>query len=108
MRPPEPAFVPVPVPVPLPNRSPRSNPNPPGPPCPGGRNPPLPNRERASSYSLRRLASDKVLYASEISLNFSSALGSPLLASGWYLRASLRYDFLISSAVAVLETSRAL
>src|SRR5215469_10785812 len=67
-----------------PNRSLRSNgkpPAPPGPPAPGDRKPP-PNSERASSYSLRSLASDKTLYASEISLNRSSDFASPLLASG--------------------------
>src|SRR5581483_11567879 len=105
-------WVPRPPPPPPntpPNRSFRSNGNPPAcPPGPGVRKPPLPNSERASSYSLRRLESDSVLYASEIPLNRSSALGSPLLASGWYLRASFRYDFLILSAVAVLETPRTL
>src|SRR5262252_9541408 len=100
---------PAPVSVP-PNRSLRSNgklPAPPAPPAPGDRKPP-PKSERASSYSLRSLASDKTLYASEISLNRSSDFASPLLASGWYLRASFRYDFLISSAVAVLGTPRTL
>src|SRR5215469_5028710 len=96
----------VPVSVP-PNRSLRSNGKPPAPPAPGDRKPP-PKSERASSYSLRSLASDKTLYASEISLNRSSDFASPLLASGWYLRASFRYDFLISSAVAVLGTPRTL
>src|ERR1019366_9238829 len=69
---------------------------------------PLPKSERASSYSLRRFSSDSTLYASEISLKRSSDFESPLLASGWYLRASLRYDFLISSALASLETARPL
>src|SRR6266581_1185039 len=93
-----------------PNRSPRSKPKPPPPAPPGV--PTLkrsaPNRVRASSYSLRRFSSDSTLYASEISLKRSSALGSPLLASGWNLRASLRYDCLISSAVAVFLTARTL
>jgi len=48
------------------------------------------------------------LYASEISLNFSSEAVLPLLASGWCLRASFRYDFLISSAEASLLTPRTL
>src|SRR5579875_377628 len=103
-------------PVP-PNRSPRSKPpKPPAPvpvpapvrpPAPGTRNPP-PKSERASSYSFRFFSSERMLYASEISLNRSSADRSPLFASGWYLRASLRYDCLISSVVAVLETPRTL
>src|SRR5215472_12097281 len=102
-RPPlEPAVVSAP-----PKMSPRSNGKLPAPPAPGDRKPP-PNSERASSYSLRCLGSDSTLFASEISLNRSSALASPLLASGWYLRASFRYDFLISSGVAVLETPRTL
>ena len=92
----------------LPKRSPRSNPKPPWPPpCPGIRTPP-PNSDRASSYSLRRFSSDRTLYASEISLNFSSEAVLPLLASGWCLRASFRYDFLISSAEASLLTPRTL
>ena len=93
-----------------PNRSPRSNPpNPPWPPAwPGIRTPPLPNSDLASSYSLRRFSSDSTLYASEISLKRSSDAGLPLLASGWYLRASLRYDFLISSGEASLATERTL
>src|SRR5579875_3442597 len=107
--------LPPPWPTP-PNRSPRSKskPKPPGPVVPprpapvGTRNPPLPNSERASSYSLRRFSSDRTLYASEISLKRSSAERSPLLASGWYLRASLRYACLISSVLAVLETPRVL
>ena len=56
-RPPEPPALP-------PNRSPRSKeypPAPPGLPVPGIRAPPEPNRDRASSYSLRRLSSDRTL-----------------------------------------------
>ncbi len=101
---------PPPSPV-LPKMSPRSKP--PKPPCCPGRVPvgtrkPPPNSERASSYSLRRFSSDSTEYASEISLNRSSAEASPLFASGWYLRASLRYAALISAGLAVLETPRAL
>ncbi len=96
-------------PVPL-KMSPRSKP--PNPPCPvrvpvGTRKPP-PNSERASSYSLRRFSSDSTEYASEISLKRSSAEASPLFASGWYLRASLRYAVLISAGLAVLLTPRVL
>src|SRR5206468_8617232 len=93
-----------------PKMSPRSKPpNPPWPGrCPVGTRKPPPNSERASSYSLRRFSSDSTEYASEISLNRSSAEASPLLASGWYLRASLRYAALISAGLAVLATPRAL
>src|SRR5690348_16064677 len=81
---------------PPPKRSPRSKLNEP-PPAPGpGRKPPLPNRARASSYSLRFLGSPRTSFASEISLKRSSALALPLLASGWNSRASFRYAFLIS------------
>src|ERR1700733_7614530 len=73
----------------------------------GTRKPP-PNSERASSYSLRRFSADSTEYASEISLKRSSALASPWLESGWYLRASLRYAVLISAGFAVLATPRAL
>src|ERR1019366_2465918 len=105
-RPPVPVFVPVPDP---PNRSPRSKPpNPPWAPPPAGDRKPPPKRERASSYSLRRFPSDSTECASEISLKRSSDDALPLFASGWYLRASLRYAFLISSGVAVLETPRTL
>src|SRR5712691_1388097 len=88
-----------------PNRSPKSKVPPPAPPrLPvGTRNPP-PNIDRASSYSFRCLGSESTLYASVISLNRSSALRSPLFASGWYFRASSRYAFLISAAVAVFGT----
>src|ERR1700758_733840 len=57
----------------VPNRSPRP---PPAPPCGGpvGTRKPLPNSERASSYSLRRFSSESTEYASEISLKRSSAL----------------------------------
>src|SRR3954470_9718358 len=81
---------PPPVPPRL-NRSPTSKLNPP--PCPlppGIRKPPLPNSRRASSYSLRFFGSPTTSYASETSLNLASALTSPALESGWYLRASLR------------------
>ena len=57
---------------------------------------------------LARFSSDRTSYASEISLKLSSDLFSPLLASGWYLRASFRYDCLISSALAVFCTPRTL
>ncbi len=56
---------PAPCPPGWPNRSPRSNANPPppGPPAPAGAprrpKPPVPNRVRASSYSLRRLSSER-------------------------------------------------
>src|SRR5580693_10601181 len=119
------AVVRLPPPNTPPNRSPRRPPaspaplkmsprsKPPKPPfCPGrlpaGTRKPPPNSERASSYSLRRFSSDSTEYASEISLNRSSAEVSPLFASGWYLRASLRYAVLISAGLAVLETPRAL
>ncbi len=91
-----------------PNRSPRSKLNePPLPPGPG-RKPPFPNRVRASSYSLRFLASPRMSFASEISLKRSSAEASPLLASGWNSRASFRYAFLISASVASFGTPRTL
>jgi hypothetical protein len=107
-----PKMSPRPLPPSLPPKmSPRSKP--PNPPCCPGREPvgtrnPPPNSERASSYSLRRFSSDSTEYASEISLNRSSAEASPLFASGWYLRASLRYAALISAGLAVLATPRAL
>src|SRR5690606_25472424 len=91
-----------------PKRSPRSKLKEP-PPAPGpGRNPPLPNSARASSYSLRFLGSPRMSFASEISLKRSSALALPLLASGWNSRASVRYAFLISASVASLGTPRTL
>jgi len=37
-------------------------------------------------------------------LNFSSAALLPGFTSGWYLRASFRYAFLISSSLAPRET----
>src|SRR5487761_802865 len=52
--------------------------------------PPPPNRERASSYSLRFFSSARTLCASEISLKRSSEEALPLFASGWYFLASLR------------------
>src|SRR5450631_973897 len=89
-RPPRMSPIPPAAPAPpdraLPSRSPRSKLNPPGapvpPPLPGIRNPPPPNNDRASSYSLRVFSVDNTSYASEISLNFSSDFGSPVLASG--------------------------
>ena len=42
------------------------------------------------SYCLRFSASPSTSYAAEISLKRSSAVSSPGLRSGWYLRASLR------------------
>src|SRR5215218_5452007 len=82
---------PPPVPPRL-NKSPtlKSKPPPPDPLPPGIRKAPLPNSRRASSYSLRFLTSPITSYASEISLNLASAVASPELESGWYLRASLR------------------
>ena len=79
-------------------------PPPPYPPLPLGRKPPPANRDRASSYSLRLASSDSTSYASETSLNRSSAGLSPGFLSGCSSRASLRYFFLISSGVASLDT----
>jgi hypothetical protein len=45
-------------------------------------------------------------YASLISLKRSLAASSFGLASGWYFLASLRYAFLMSSALAVSVTPR--
>src|SRR5579862_410340 len=117
------AVVRPPPPNTPPNRSPRRPPASPAPlkmsfrskPNPpvlvrfpvGTRKPPG-NIERASSYSLRRFSSDSTEYASDISLKRSSAEESPLLASGWYFRASLRYAVLISAGLAVLATPRVL
>jgi hypothetical protein len=96
-RPPNRSPRPPPAPPAPPNRSPRSKPTPPVPRPPRGpppgvvnRNCPEPNSSRASSYSLRLDGSDRTPYASPISLNRSSAAGSPLFWSGWYRRASLR------------------
>ena len=49
---------------------------------PNPRNPPLSTMVRTSSYSLRCSGSESVAYASETSLNLSSAFSSPWLASG--------------------------
>src|SRR5207248_7598644 len=56
------------------------------------------------SYCLRFSGSESVSYAFWTSLNFSSADTSPGFLSGWYLAASLRYAFLISSADAFFLT----
>ena len=52
------------------------------------------------SYSLRFCSSPITSYASATRLNFSSAFLSPGLESGWFSRASLRYAFLMSAALA--------
>ena len=84
-------------------KSPNPSPAPPPPagPPPGGRRPP---KASCASYSWRFSGSDRTSWAWEISLKRSSAFGSSGLASGWCTRASLRYAFLISSALAVRET----
>ena len=69
---------------------------------------PLPNSDRASSYSRRRDSSESTPYASETSLNRASALASPGFLSGCSSRASLRYAFLMSAPEASLATPRAL
>ncbi len=57
------------------------------------------------SYRLRFSASTRTSYASETSLNFSSAaFGLEALRSGWYWRASFRYALFTSSSVAVRGT----
>ena len=68
----------------------------------------LPNGLEPRSYALRLSESDSTSWAWEISLKRSSAFLSPALRSGWYLRASLRYAFLISSSDAFLPTPRVL
>ena len=73
-------------------------------PAPGNRNPPPPNRLRASSYSLRLAGSERIEFASEISLNRASAPALSAFWSGWNCRASLRNARLISSGLASLET----
>src|SRR3954464_14759048 len=96
---------PAPAPPPrVPNRLLRMSEKPPGskpPPAPPAAPPPngLPPANgfrRWPSYCLRLSASPRTSYACEISLKRSSAPGSELV-SGWYVRASLRYAFLISS-----------
>src|SRR3954454_5898655 len=97
---------PAPPPRPPPNRllrmsekPPASTPPaapPPAPPPPPNGLPPAKGFMRWWSYCLRLSASPRTSYACEISLKRSSAPGSELV-SGWYLRASLRYAFLISS-----------
>ncbi len=67
-----------------------------------------PNVVPARSYCLRLSGSERTSCAWEISLKRSSACLSPWLVSGWYLRASLRYAFLISSSEAFLPTPRIL
>jgi hypothetical protein len=70
--------------------------------------PPRPTFENglasARSYSLRLSGSPRTSCASEISLKRASDFASPGFLSGWYLRASLRYAFLISSADALRST----
>ncbi len=86
-------------------KSPKPPPSPPvvhvAPPPPFGRRPP---NAAMASYSRRLSGSDSTSWAWEIALKRSSALGSPAFASGWYSRASFRYAFLISSALALRET----
>ena len=84
---------------PNPPMSPPVNPPPP----PLGARPP---KRRRASYSRRLSGSDSTSWAWEISLKRSSALASPGLRSGWLSRASFRYAFLISSALAVFSTPR--
>src|SRR5260221_4948254 len=60
------------------------------------------------SYLWRFSGSDSTSYASLISLQRLSALLSPGFTSAWYLRASLLYAFLMSSALADLLTPRIL
>ena len=86
-------------------KSPAPAPAPPAAPPPNGLAPP--NTDWPRSYFLRFSGSPRTSYASEISLKRSSAPAS-LLVSGWYLRASLRYAFLISSCEAFLSTPRVL
>src|SRR5256886_75857 len=64
-------------------------------------------RKSAPNWSYRRRVSrsDSTSYASEISLNRSSAAGA-LLSSGWALPASFRYACWISSRLALLGTPR--
>ena len=54
------------------------------------------------SYRRRFSWSPTTSYASAASLNLASALALSGFWSGWYLRASLRYAFLISAASADL------
>src|SRR5919109_1927768 len=96
-------------------RKPPVEPAPPGAPVPGRAPPNPPPRRvkspnapsrRISSYCFRFSASPRTLYASEISLNFSAALGSLRFASGCHFLARRRYCFLISSCEADAETPR--
>ena len=64
---------------------------------------PPPDIVRIVSYCLRCSGSDSTEYASPISLNRASC---PPLESGWWVRASLRYAFLIAAASAPLATPR--
>ena len=75
-------------------------PKPPKPPCPA---PPSNAAWPNWSYWAFLVSSLSTSYASEISLNLSSAPGS-LLISGWYCFDNLRYAFLISAALALLLT----
>src|SRR3954451_18901085 len=86
--------------------SPMPPPKPPAPPPPPklpGLKPP-PKMPPPESYARRLSASERIEYASWISLKRSSACLSPGFLSGWYWRASLRYAFLISSSEAFLST----
>src|SRR5690606_21727142 len=72
----------------------------PKPPKPSKSNPPKPSPKGLPacpkrSYLARFSGSERQAYASEASLNFSSASLSPGLRSGWYSRASFRYALLI-------------
>ena len=75
----------------------------------GARRDPAGSRPRGSaSYSLRFFASPSTSYAFEMSLKRDSFALSPPVESGWFALASLRYAFLISSAVALSATPSAL
>ena len=71
---------------------------------PPGAPPTRPFVEPKVSYCLRFSASESTSYACCTSLKRSSAFLSPPFASGWCLRASFRYAFLISSCEAFFGT----
>src|SRR4051812_22832174 len=79
-------------------RSPKSTLTAPGPGAP------RPLVEPKRSYAFRFSGSDRTSYAVCTCLKRSSADLSPWFVSGWYLRASFRYAFLISSAEAPFFT----
>ena len=56
------------------------------------------------SYKARLSGSRKTSYASVMLLNFSSESFDPLLRSGWYVIASLRYANFISASLAPRAT----